>query len=193
MRLSKASHGEPPTDPVALNPVLGNVAEELAPRLAEVGGRVEIGDLPVVRASEIQMQQLFTNLLDNAIKYRRSDVAPVIRIERASPSARAATRQEDGESICEIVVADNGQGFAIEEDADVFDMFSRRAQDESTPGWGIGLAICKRIAERHDGSIWAESEVGQGTRVHIVLPLAQRAGGLDGGAEAPQRSGDAGQ
>jgi signal transduction histidine kinase len=169
LRLSKASYGEPPTDPVALPEVLATVAEELGPRLAEAGGRLEIGELPLVRASETQMLQLFTNLVDNAIKYRRLDVAPLIRVERVAAPATAA----DGETACEIVVADNGQGFAAEPGENVFEMFSRRASDDTTPGWGIGLAICKRIAERHEGAIWAESEPGTGTRVHVVLPLAE--------------------
>lgn len=167
LRLSKASHGEPPSEPVSLDAVLANIADELSPRLDEMGGRLEVGELAVVRASETQMRQLFTNLIDNAVKYRRPDVPPLIRVERIDSPAAG----DDGDAVCEIVVTDNGQGFSVE-GGDVFAMFSRRAGNDTTPGWGIGLAICKRIAERHDGAIWADSEPGVGTRVHVALPLA---------------------
>ena len=106
---------------------------------------------------------MFRNLIENAIKYHRPDVPLVIGIEgRVLPGAA-------GESVCEIVVHDNGRGFDTSDADAIFSIF-RRLEEETTTGSGIGLAICRRIVERHGGSIAAEGHPGSGATFRIRLP-----------------------
>jgi signal transduction histidine kinase len=115
--------------------------------------------LPVVPADESQLFQLFQNLIGNAIKFRLPERPPVIRI--------SATRTDQG---WHFQVADNGIGIPKDKQDRLFSLFVRLHTAEEYPGTGLGLAICKRIVERHGGRIWLESEPGQGTVFHFILP-----------------------
>ena len=131
--------------------------------IADAGGRVEVGALPVVDADPTQMRQLFQNLLGNAIKFRRKDEPPVIRVAGASTP--------DG--MWYITVADNGIGFKEAQGERIFRMFERLHPRTAYDGSGIGLSICRRIVERHGGTIAATSTTGQGTTFTVVLPATQ--------------------
>ena len=146
---------------------LGGIAREviadLETAVAEAGGRVEVGELPTIDADAVQMRQLLQNLLGNALKYRRMDKPPIVRISSSSLSPQ----------LCTIIVADNGIGFNEEHAERIFRMFERlhgRAQYE---GSGIGLAICRKIVERHGGTIAATSSAGQGATFTVTLPVTQ--------------------
>lgn len=157
-----------PFAPTDLAGVARDVVTDLESTIEDAGGSVDIGDLPVIEADALQMRQLFQNLLGNAIKYRRTDQAPVVRV-RSVPC--------DGDS-CRITVADNGIGFSEVHIEKIFRMFERlhgRAQYE---GSGIGLAICRKIVERHSGTISATSTNGQGATFTVTLPVTQAATGL---------------
>lgn len=136
--------------------VVSTVLSDLGPALADA--RVEVGPLPAVRADRDQLVQLFRELVDNAVKFRRPDTPLEIRI--------GAERNSDGWLLS---VADNGQGFAVHDADRVFDMFERLVGLD-VPGSGIGLASAKRIAERHEGQIWAEPRPGRGCTVFVRLP-----------------------
>ena len=141
------------------------VIADLETAIAESGGRVEVGDLPVIAADPLQMRQLLQNLLGNALKYRRKETPPVVRLTCSSP---------DGQHRA-IAVTDNGIGFNEKHAGKIFRMFVRlhgRAQYE---GSGIGLAICRKIAERHGGTIAATSTVGKGATFTVTLPVTQAA------------------
>jgi signal transduction histidine kinase len=141
------------------------VITDLETVVADAGGRVDLGELPVIDADPVQMRQLLQNLLANAIKYRDKGRPPIVRLDSSSPDAEH----------CTITVADNGIGFKQEYGERIFKMFERlhgRAQYE---GSGIGLAICRRIADRHGGTITASSSPGQGATFTVTLPLSQRA------------------
>ncbi len=144
---------------------LGQIAHEVVADLetviAESGGRVEIGELPVLEADALEMRQLLQNLIGNAIKYRRVDVAPVVTI--------SATNLRG--TVCTITVQDNCIGFKQEYAEKIFKMFARLHNKLQYGGSGIGLAICRRIVERHGGNITARSVVGQGTVFQVDLPL----------------------
>jgi signal transduction histidine kinase len=143
------------------------VIGDLETAVADAGGRVEVGQLPVIDADPIQMRQLLQNLVGNALKYRQKDVPPVVRLSDSSP----------GGQHCTIAVTDNGIGFNQDHAEKIFRMFERlhgRAQYE---GSGIGLAICRKIVERHGGSIAATSTVGQGATFTVILPVTQVATG----------------
>ena len=144
---------------------LGRVAREvvtdLETSIADAGARVEIGELPVIDADSLEMRQLLQNLIGNAIKYRRSGETPVITLE----AERAAG------PVCSIRVRDNGIGFKQEYAEKVFKMFERLHNRAQYGGSGIGLAVCRRIAERHGGSIAATSTIGEGSTFTVDLPV----------------------
>ncbi len=144
---------------------LGQIAQEvvadLETAIAEAGGRVEIGELPVLEADALEMRQMLQNLIGNAIKYRRVDVPPVVALSAMNLRG----------PVCTIVVQDNGIGFKQEYAEKIFKMFARLHNKLQYGGSGIGLAICRRIVERHRGNITASSILGQGTTFRVDLPL----------------------
>ena len=154
------------TAPLELTDV--QLEDVLAAALAEVAGAVEATDatvthdpLPAVRGDRWQLTQLFTNLLDNAIKFR-DDKPPEVHV---SLSRREATWV--------VTVRDNGIGIAAESLPRLFTLFARLHAREDFAGEGIGLAVCRRVAERHGGTIWAESTPGRGTAVSVSLSVAE--------------------
>ncbi len=152
-----------PFAPVKLAELLGESLENLEYRLAEAGGRVEIaGELPTVTGDRSQLQQLFQNLLANALKYHQSDLPPQILV-----SGREVT---DGQA--EITVTDNGIGFDEKYLDRIFLPFQRLHTREEYEGTGIGLAICQKIVQRHGGTLTARSQPGEGSSFVVTLPLA---------------------
>ena len=129
----------------------------LGTAVAESGAEIEQGTLPTVSVDQSQMTQVFQNLLGNAIKYRKAGEPPRIRI---------SSRPEGDEWI--IAVEDNGIGFDPEHAGSLFGVF-KRLHGREYPGSGIGLAICKRIVERHGGRIWATSKPGEGSTFSFAL------------------------
>jgi signal transduction histidine kinase len=169
LRLSRATYTQPTfEDGIALAAVVRAVADDLQLELQRARGTVEVGTLPVLRADGSQMRQLFRNLVENAIKYRRPDVPLVVRVE-----GDAAPRdQRDGRTV-EVRVTDNGQGFAPQDAPHVFGLF-RRLGKSAAGGSGVGLAICERIVEHHGGTIRAEGRPGSGATFVITLPADLR-------------------
>lgn len=143
------------------------VIADLETSIAESGGRVEVGDLPVIEADALQMRQLLQNLVGNALKYRRNDTPPVVRVSCASP----------GGPRCVLSVTDNGIGFDERHAGRIFRMFVRLHGRNQFAGSGIGLAICRKIVERHDGTIVATSSAGEGATFTVTLPVTQAATG----------------
>ena len=152
------SHGIPFTS-VKIPQVIKAVQENLRAAISESGARIETGDLPVVLADEIQLIELFQNLVGNAIKFRRPDSAPQVRI----------TARRDGMN-WEFSVTDNGIGMETGYLEQIFVIFKRLHTEQAYPGTGIGLALVKRIVERHGGQIWVTSTVGEGTTFRFTLP-----------------------
>lgn len=146
-----------------LERIAREVIADLETVIADAGGRVEVGALPVIDADELQMRQLLQNLLGNALKYRRRDTPPVVRL---SCSSRRGQQ-------CTITVTDNGIGFNEEYAEKIFKMFTRLHGRAQYDGSGIGLAICRKIVERHGGNIAATSTAGQGATFTVTLPVTQ--------------------
>ena len=128
--------------------------------IKETSARVEVGDLPAVRADRVQMVQLFQNLIGNALKFHRDGEAPHVKI----------FARQIGNKFYEIHVEDNGIGFEEEYAEKIFVPFQRLHGRSSYEGMGIGLAICKKIVERHGGSITAKSTPGKGATFIVSLP-----------------------
>ena len=143
---------------VDLREVVSNVLSDLRLSVSETGATVTVGDLPVVDGDRAQLTQLFQNLIANAVKFRGTE-RPVIDI------TCSAQIQE-----WVIQVADQGIGIEPRYQQRIFQIFQRLHTREEYPGTGIGLAVCRRIVERHGGKIWVESEPGQGSTFYFTLP-----------------------
>ena len=163
-----AARGKPFTQ-VKLETVLAGVLEDLETSLETSGGRVEAGSLPEIEADATQMRQLFQNLLSNALKFRSPDRAPVVRVSAEADSG------VDGPGWI-LRFQDNGIGFDPRYADKVFAPFQRLHARQEYEGTGIGLAIVRRIVERHRGSIHAEGRPGEGATFVIRLPARQPAG-----------------
>jgi PAS domain S-box-containing protein len=149
-----------PAETVELNAVFDQAVTVLAQAIAEAGAVVTRGDLPVVRGRESNYTQLFQNLLGNALKYRHMDTALKIH---ASCEHRAADWT--------IRIEDNGIGIDPKYHQQIFGVF-KRLHGRSIPGTGMGLAICQRVVERAGGTIWVESQAGEGARFCFTIPRA---------------------
>jgi light-regulated signal transduction histidine kinase (bacteriophytochrome) len=153
---------------VDCNHIVTRVLSTLEAEARQCGAIISVGPLPVVSGWAGPLEQLFQNLIDNALKHGSAG-PPLISV-----SARAT------ESAWEFAVEDNGVGIDMTRAAGIFLPFERlRARNE---GSGMGLAICKRVAEQHGGSIWVESEVGKGCRFCFTIPQFP----LDGFPRGPQ-------
>ena len=165
--------------PVALQPIMDGVLQDLERRIEECGGRVEVGPLPSVAADPTQMRQLLQNLVGNALKFKRAGEAPHVRVtSRRLPDAAAGTAD------WEISVADNGIGFEPSEAERIFAPFQRLHGRGDYEGTGIGLAICRRIVERHGGVLVGTGIPGEGATFTATLPDASAAGPQPATADA---------
>ncbi len=145
-------------EPVCAREQLETALANLAEAIRSSGSNIVYGRLPQVRMKGLHLQELFQNLIGNAIKYR-CDETPCIHISAV---------REDG--FWRFSVTDNGLGIEKEFHSQIFGIFKRLHTQEKFPGTGIGLAICQRIAERYGGRIWVESEVGKGSTFFFTVP-----------------------
>ena len=160
-------------EPVESKAVLSQVLANLRIAIAETRTRVTHDPLPTVMGDEIQLIQLFQNLIGNAIKFRRfsglaSTEFPGSQSTHESPQVQISVVQK--ESVWLFSVCDNGIGMEPEYFDRIFTIFQRLHSRVEYPGTGIGLAVCKKIIERHNGRIWVESELGVGTTFYFTLP-----------------------
>ncbi len=143
---------------VDLNQVLTSVQHDLSVTIDETNAKVNADKLPTVNGDPVQLGQLFQNLINNALKFR-STADPVVTIKCEVKGAENV-----------IQIQDNGRGFDMEHAARIFVIFQRLQGRAESPGTGIGLAVCKKIVERHHGHIWVESKVGEGTTFFFTMP-----------------------
>lgn len=149
-----------PFVPVDLSLITGEVLSDLEVRTRDTGGVIEVDPLPVIDADPVQMRQLIQNLVGNGLKFHRQGVAPIIRISG-----------KNGGPNCRLTVADNGIGFDEKYLDRIFTIFQRLHSRNEYEGTGIGLAVCRKIVERHGGEITARSTPGEGTTFIITLPM----------------------
>lgn len=156
-----STHGKPFAH-VDLSDVMEQVKTNLQVTIQEAAARIDVGALPTVRGDRTQLIQLLQNLTSNALKFRRLDASPRLRL--------AAIR--DG-AFWQLSLSDNGIGIEPEYRERIFVIFQRLHTRETYPGTGIGLAICKKVVERHGGRIWIESTVDLGTTFFFTFPALE--------------------
>lgn len=149
---SKAS----PLQDTRLNPLVEDVLEDLQLAIEECDAQINVRELPTVAVDKVQVRQLFQNLIGNALKYHHKDRRPVISVF-----------DQSDESVFRIIVKDNGIGFAQEYAEQIFEVFRRLHDMRTFPGTGMGLAICRKIVQRHGGQLYARSVENEGTEMVI--------------------------
>jgi signal transduction histidine kinase len=163
---SKNDFGE-----VHLHDILEKVQEDLEDRIKESGISITVDELPAVRAIPFQMEQLFNNLISNAIKYKGiEDPKIIIACKKLNRNEITDDFIKKSKWYYRISVLDNGIGFDQEHSEKIFELFQRLHQKNEYSGTGIGLAICKKIVQNHKGHIIAESELGKGAAFCFYLP-----------------------
>lgn len=155
-RLGKAMEAPAPVD---LNAVMAQVQSNLYQDIQDKGATLHLSDLPTVSGHASLLTQLFQNLVSNSLKFTNAGVAPLVSVRQMPDMAKRA----------HIVVEDNGIGIAADDQARVFELFTRLHTDQAYRGSGVGLASCRKIVQHYDGQIWITSTEGKGTQVHIVL------------------------
>ncbi|MDQ2101707.1 PAS domain S-box protein [Azospirillum isscasi] len=169
-RVGRRAHGLGPVD---LGGVVSTALLNLQAAIGEAAAAVAVADaLPLVAGDENELVRLFQNLIGNAVKYRRADTAPVVRV---------TCRREGAQWV--FGVRDNGIGIAPEHRERVFGIFQRLHRRDEYEGTGVGLAVCKKIVEHHGGRIWVEAAEGEGSHVRFTLPVERRSERPVGGAE----------
>lgn len=161
-------------DQVNLNVVLQNVRNDFDILIEQKKAVITQDKLPVIKAVPLQMNQLFYNLLGNALKFSRQDVEPLIHISYRTLSFREVQTHPALESeltYCEIVFSDNGIEIDEKFMEQIFLIFHRLNATDRFEGTGIGLALCKKIVLNHNGEIYVHSKEGDGTAFHVLLPL----------------------
>lgn len=163
-----------PFSEVDLTVIALEVVGDLETRLEQGGGQVEVGPLGTLEGDPTQLRQLLQNLIGNGLKFHRPGVPPVVKVRSRRLEGSFSGATGGGGPRSEISVEDNGTGFDEKYLGRLFVMFQRLHRPEQYEGTGIGLAVCRRIVERHGGSITAHSQPGQGATFIVTLPLRQR-------------------
>ncbi len=152
-----------PFELVNLENVINIVLDNLETLILQNHGRVEVNQMPTLDADKVQMQQLFQNLIANAIKFHKKEESPIVII----------TSQQNGHGYWEISVEDNGIGFDEKCIDRIYKLFQRLHGRHEYDGTGIGLAICKKIVDLHGGTIDVKSSPRQGSTFIVTLPEKQ--------------------
>jgi signal transduction histidine kinase len=172
LQFSRVSTRQQPAIAVDLGQVARDVVADLEGRLHQTHGTVEVNGLPTIAADPLQMRQLFQNLLGNALKFQRPGVPPHVRISgRVLPGPPVSAEETQLGLQCELTIEDNGVGFDPAYTDRIFELFQRLHGRDEYEGTGMGLAICKKIVERHGGKITASSKPGEGSRFLVTLPV----------------------
>ena len=173
LQYSKANRSEIKLVKINLNEVLSDTLMELSQNIEEKKAIINHTELPIINGTHFQMQQLFSNLLSNSLKYSKKDVTPVIDItcEKVLAKTEAALNERSSKEYYKINVTDNGIGFEQEQSKKIFLLFNRLHGKTEYHGTGVGLAICEKIVENHKGFIFATSTPDQGATFTIYFPV----------------------
>jgi two-component system, LuxR family, sensor kinase FixL len=171
LTFSRVTSRAQPFRPTDLNRILKEVLADLELRIEQEKAAITAAPLPTLDADAVQMGQLLQNLLGNALKFHKAGEPPVIRVR-----AESVEPSDGGAASCRLIVADNGIGFEEKYLDRIFTVFQRLHGRQEYEGTGIGLAICRKIVERHGGTLTARSSPGHGSEFIATLPLRQTEG-----------------
>lgn len=162
-----------PFAPIDLAHTAREVIDDLEGRIETTNGRIDLGNLPAIDAEPMQMRQLFQNLIGNALKFRRPEVPPVVKIEAKIFSGILPQAPADApvQKLCELTVSDNGIGFDEKYLDRIFNVFQRLHTRNEYEGTGMGLAIARKIVLYHGGHITAKSSPGKGATFIVTMPV----------------------
>jgi signal transduction histidine kinase len=176
LEYSEAAHGSSEHEIIDLEADIKHVLEDLELEIQKKQARIKLDSLPTIKGNKRQMQQLFQNLLSNALKYHKPGVPPEIVITSRRTLARDVMKDlpiEAGSQSCTLIeVSDNGIGFDPKDADRIFKVFTRLSTDGPYRGSGVGLSIVRKVVESHHGFVWAESEPGKGSTFKILLPAS---------------------
>ena len=170
LALSRVTTAAHPFEDLSLAEVFDTVLSDLSVSLEEAEGQVDVAEAPTIEADRTQMEQLFRNLIGNALKFRKPGVAPRVAVRMAAETLPLAAIPGPAHTI---VVADNGIGFEPSQGSKLFQPFKRLHARHQYEGAGIGLAICEKIVLRHHGQITASGTPGEGATFTVTLPRRQ--------------------
>lgn len=164
-----------PFKQIDLTEVLGGVLSDLEVRVEQTHGRVEADHLASIYADPLQMRQLFQNLIGNALKFSKENEPPSVKVHGEYRKGDAVKVHGKGDNLSyQITIEDNGIGFDEKDTEKIFGVFQRLHGRKEYEGAGIGLSVCKKIVDRHGGSITAKSKLGSGAKFIISLPVLQK-------------------
>ncbi len=162
LKFSRASSGQPESRPVDLFELVSDVADQLAYAFEQCGGTIKIGQLSTIKGDRSQLEQVFRNLLNNALKFQRSNVPLTVTISQQVLNDKVT-----------VSIEDNGIGFEPQYSEKIMELFQRLHARSEYEGTGIGLAICRKIMERHGGDIHAFGNPDMGARFVLTFPREQ--------------------
>lgn len=173
---SHISKGVSSLEDIDLSKKLQNVLEDLEVEIEEKKAHITYDHLPTIKGQRRQIQQLFQNLIGNALKYSKADVAPEIRIScetiMGHQTPLALNAEESNKRFYLIKVQDNGIGFEQEDAERIFNVFTRLHGNAEYRGTGVGLSIVQKVVENHHGHIWAEGNPDEGATFNVLFPVA---------------------
>lgn len=171
---STFSSSQKKEESVDLYKLLLTIQSDLELVIAQKSAVVEVGELPKISGSPVLLYQLFYNLINNALKFSRTDPSPKIQVALSNEKEKhmLVAKESPKDSSIYLTVEDNGIGFDEEDAEKIFQIFSRLNSKDKYEGTGLGLALCKNIVERHGGAIRASGERGVGARFIIRLPAS---------------------
>ena len=171
---SKLSGDNNLSDDIDLNEIIGEIVDDFDLRISERNARVEISSLCNVQGNKGLLRQVFQNLISNALKFISADRSPLITISLVKPNpTEVGILPSELENYCQINVSDNGIGFENNYSSTIFSLFETLNPKGAYEGSGIGLAIAKKIVEKHNGFILAKSKINEGSEFSVILPLRQ--------------------
>lgn len=158
---------------VNLNETIADIENDLELLIDQKSATIIKAALPAISAIPLQMHQLFYNLINNAVKFALPEREPLVRITGAVLARNEAQKWQlpVGREYFRLCVEDNGIGFEPQYAEKIFVLFKRLHSQQTYRGTSVGLALCKKVVENHEGRIWAESEYGKGAAFHVILPV----------------------
>jgi PAS domain S-box-containing protein len=177
LNYSQLLHHEKSFATTDLNATLENILHDFELLIQEKKAKIKIRQLPTVDAIPFQMSQLFHNLISNSLKFSKKDVPPIITITSRKLPEKEIKKYSSLYPFVphvEIIFKDNGIGFEQQYAKQIFTIFQRLHNKETYKGTGIGLALCKKIVENHQGEIFSNAKENEGALFHIILPFKRR-------------------